>query len=224
MRLRWKWNTCNDFWWIWLVTVGLSASVTSLEIIPLGAWIGICSHFCGTFEWCLHAYWFWLVWVILMIWWRLVSLLLKSGASVIGRPVCFERLMLLQLKSKFSMQWLLACWLSENGVMNFPDFIRWIWHICGLECYCSEINVTWLCTVLDWFFSRSVCNHEFNIEWSSLYPEIVLGCVACVELVLWIHPVRKLYSIPISLQCLISHIYSLCNVRWALQKPSNGLI
>lgn len=146
--------------------------------------------------------------------------------SQCDRQTClfWETIMLLQLKSKFGMQWLLACWLSENGVMNFPDFIRWIWHICGLECYCSEINVTWLCTVLDWFFSRSVCNHEFNIEWSSMYPEIVLGCVACVELVLWIHPVRKLYSIPISLQCLISHIYSLCNVRWALQKPSNGLI
>lgn len=64
----------------------------------------------------------------------------------------FETLMVVQLKSKFCIQWLLACWLSVNGVMNFPDFIQQIWHICGLQCYCSEINVTWLCTVLDWFF------------------------------------------------------------------------
>lgn len=135
-----------------LVTVRLSVSVTSLEIIP---WVyGLASALISVehlndvcmridFSWC-ELYW----------WYDEDSCLCCS----IVQPVwsadlfVFETLMVVQLKSKFCIQWLLACWLSVNGVMNFPDFIRQIWHICGLQCYCSEINVTWLCTVLDWFF------------------------------------------------------------------------
>lgn len=110
------------------------------------------------------------------------------------------------------MEW----WISQTLSDRFGTFVDYnailFWDQCHMIVYSFGL-----------IFSCSVCNHEFNIEWSSLYHEIVLGCVACVELVLWIHPVRKLYSIPISLQCLISHIYSLCIVRWALWKPSNGL-
>lgn len=132
--------------------IRLSVSVTSLEIIPrvyglASAHISVehlndvCMHI--DFSWC-ELYW----------WYDEDSCLCCSRVQPVWSAdlFVFETLMVVQLKSKFCIQWLLACWLSVNGVMNFPDFIRQIWHICGLQCYCSEINVTWLCTVLDWFF------------------------------------------------------------------------
>lgn len=135
-----------------LVTVRLSMSVTSLEIIPrvyglASAHISVehLNDVCMRidFSWC-ELYW----------WYDEDSCLCCSRVQPVWSAdlFVFETLMVVQLKSKFCIQWLLACWLSVNGVMNFPDFIRQIWHICGLQCYCSEINVTWLCTVLDWFF------------------------------------------------------------------------
>lgn len=158
-----------------------------------------------------------------MIWWRLVSLLLKSAVCVIGRPVCFwdtngSTIKIQVLHPMVARLLTVGKWSDEFPRLYPTDLAHlWItmllfWDQCHMIVYSFGL-----------IFSCSVCNHEFNIEWSSLYHEIVLGCVACVELVLWIHPVRKLYSIPISLQCLISHIYSLCIVRWALWKPSNGL-
>ena len=116
-------------------------------------------------------------------WWRHDHHVFVAGVVWLSwSPIC------LSLSAVANDSWdpLNVSILHWHVIVNKAVFILEhdnLWTVCiyRLECYCFEINVTWFCTIWNWFFFLCLaCDRELNIVWSSLYyPRSGLGCVTC---------------------------------------------